>query len=299
MSEAELVAPAPPAEARRPATPRRRVPVGTRVVVYLGLAVIACAVLGPMLYLVMTSLKSGESLFSTRDGFFPSSLDLTNYRTLLEDTGFLRWTFNSLLVASAVTALKLVFDAAAAYAFVALDFTGRSVIFGALLASLMIPLFATLIPLFFIVRDLGLLNSYWALILPPLANPIGIIMLRGFMGGLPRDLASAARLDGCPEWRILLTVIAPLVRPGLVVVGIYTFMTQYTSFLWPLVAITDTSGDDKRVLTTGISGLTALYAVDWGLVAAAGVLALLPITVVFVLFQRHFIAGSLAGAFKG
>jgi multiple sugar transport system permease protein len=133
------------------------------------------------------------------------------------------------------------------------------------------------------------------LILPPLASPIGIFMMRNFIESLPRELENAARLDGCSEFGVYWRVILPLSKPGLVVLGVFIFMTQYTSFLWPLVTITD---DNLRVLTTGISSLRAIFTTDWGIISAAGVLAMVPITIVFLLLQRYFIAGSLAGALK-
>jgi ABC-type glycerol-3-phosphate transport system permease component len=165
-----------------------------------------------------------------------------------------------------------------------------------MLATVMVPAAVLIIPLFFLVRDANLLDTYWALILPPLANPIGIFMMRGFIQGLPADLDRAARIDGCGPWRTYWHVVLPLVRPGLVVVGIYTFLLQYTNFVWPLVA---TSSEDLYVLTTGLARLKPNFtAPDWGLISAGSIAAMLPITAIFLLLQRQFVSASLAGALK-
>jgi multiple sugar transport system permease protein len=258
--------------------------------------IVACVVsIVPFFYIVSTSLKNTDALFSYPPQWIPSKLFWGNFSELITDRPFLRWTFNTLLFVSVVTVLKLLFDSMAGYAFAKMEFRGRRALFVLVLATMMIPFAAILVPLFFLVRDLGLLNTYWALILPPLANPLGIFMMRSFIEQLPNDLEHAARLDGCSERQIYWRIVVPLVKPGLVVLGVYTFMTQYTSFLWPLVAIND---DDMRVLTTGLSSLKAINGINWGLISAGGVLTMVPITVFFLLFQRYFIASSLAGALK-
>lgn len=258
--------------------------------------IVACAIsLIPFLYIVSTALKQTTSLFHYPPQWIPSPIYWGNFDTLLSDSHFLRWTLNTLLVSSVVTVIKLLLDSMAGYAFAKMRFPGRNLLFILVLATLMVPFSAVLIPLYFLVRDLGMLNTYWALILPPLASPIGIFMMRTFIEGVPDDLEHAARLDGCSEFTIYWRIVLPLIRPGLVVLGVFTFMTQYTSFVWPLVAA---SNDDMRVLTTGISSLKAIFTTDWGLISAAGVLAMVPITVLFVVLQRYFIAGSLAGALK-
>jgi multiple sugar transport system permease protein len=276
-----------------PAAPTGRRP--TRVLAYAVIAVACVVSILPFFYIVSTSLKHANALFSYPPEWIPHKIFWGNFTELLAHRPFLRWTANTLLFVSVVTVLKLLFDSMAGYAFAKMDFRGHKVLFVLVLATMMIPFSAILVPLFFLVRDLGLLNTYWALILPPLANPLGIFMMRSFIEQLPNDLEHAARLDGCSEFQIYWRIIVPLVKPGLVVLGVYTFMTQYTSFLWPLVATND---DRMRVLTTGLSSLKSIDGIDWGLISAAGVLTMVPITVLFLLFQRYFIASSLAGALK-
>src|SRR5215211_5811541 len=249
----------------------------------------------PFLYVVSTSLKETASLFSYPPEWIPSEPTLTNFRSLLEEHPFFRWTLNSLIVASAVTIIKVIIDSMAGYAFAKMSFPGRDVLFLVVLMTLMIPFAATLIPLYLLVRDLHMLNTYPGLILPALASPIGIFMMRQFIESLPSDLENAARLDGCSEFQIFRRVILPLMKPGLVVLGVFTFMTQWTSYLWPLVISTR---EDMLTLTVGVQSLRSLFTVNWGVLSAGAVLSLLPLILVFLFLQRYFIAGSIAGALK-
>jgi ABC-type glycerol-3-phosphate transport system permease component len=249
----------------------------------------------PFLYVLSTSFKETKSLFSYPPEWIPQHLFLGNYSDLFAKHPYAWWLLNTLFVSLAVTAIKLVIDSMAAYALAKLHFAGKRLLIVVLLLSIATPVAALLIPLFLITRSLGLLDTYWALILPPLANPLGVFMLRGFISSLPGDIEHSARLDGASEGRIFLKVILPLIRPGLVVHATFIFLLQYTSFIWPLVAMHDIT---KQVLTVGIASLKGVYTVDWGLISAGSLLAAVPITVMFVFLQRHFLAQSLAGALK-
>lgn len=287
---------------RRPASPMRRrsaralVPSNRAVTGSYLILLVGCIVsIVPFLYVLSTSVKDTRSLFSYPPDWIPSPLFWGNYESLLVDHPFMTWTLNTLLVAGVITLVKVLIDAMAAYALAKLRFSGKAAVVVTLLFSVAIPVAALIIPLFFFVRSLGILNTYWALILPPLANPLGIFMIRSFIVSLPQDLDHSARLDGAGEWGIFWGIILPLVRPGLVVHAVFTFMIQYTSFLWPLVAV---QNENRQVLTVGISSLKAIFTVDWGLISAASLLAAVPITIMFVFLQRFFIAQNLAGALK-
>jgi len=265
------------------------------VVIYGVLIVAGAIAIVPFLYVVSTSLKDTAALFSYPPEWIPSEPTLTNFQTLLDDFPYLRWMLNSLIVASAVTIIKVMIDSMAGYAFAKMSFPGRDALFLVVLMTLMVPFAATLIPLFIIVRNLNLTNSYPGLILPALASPIGIFMMRQFIESLPSDLENAARLDGCSEFQIFRRVILPLMKPGLVVLGVFTFMTQWTSYLWPLVISTR---EDMLTLTVGVQSLRSLFTVNWGVLSAGAVLSMLPLILVFLFLQRYFIAGSIAGALK-
>ena len=266
-----------------------------RVAIYGILIVAAIIAMVPFLYVISTSLKDNASLFSYPPEWIPSEPTLINFQTLLSEYPYLRWTFNSLVVATTVTAIKVIIDSMAGYAFAKMTFPGKDALFLVVLMTLMVPFAATLIPLFIIVRDLKLTNTYLGLILPALASPIGIFMMRQFIESLPSDLENAARLDGCSEFQIFRRVILPLMKPGLVVLGVFTFMTQWTSYLWPLVISTR---EDMLTLTVGVQSLKSLFTVDWGVLSAGAVLSMLPLILVFLFLQRYFIAGSIAGALK-
>jgi ABC-type glycerol-3-phosphate transport system permease component len=293
------LSPTPPA-----ATARRRSGAATRpmrldsaylVATYAILIVATVIALFPFGYIISTSFKESLQLFRYPPQWLPDPPTTINYRNLFTEHPFLRWTLNSFVVASSVTVIKVVIDSMAGYAFAKMTFRGRDALFLLVLMTLMIPFAATLIPLFLIVRDLHLLNTYWGLILPPLASPIGIFMMRSFIESLPSDLENAARLDGCSEFQIYRRVILPLIRPGLVVLGVFTFMVQWTSYLWPLIVATH---EDMLTVTVGIQSFQSFFTQDWGLTSAASVMGMLPLVIAFIFLQRYFIAGSIAGALK-
>ena len=276
-------------------TPSRKGPRLYLIAIYGILIVAAFMSLIPFLYVISTSFKDSVSLFQYPPQWIPREPTLDHFRTLLQDNPFIRWMINSFIVAASVTVIKVIIDSMAGYAFAKMQFPGKEPRFVVVLMTLMVPFAATLIPLFIIVRDLQLTNTYAGLILPALASPIGIFMMRQFIESLPNDLENAARLDGCSEFQIFRRVILPLVRPGLVVLGVFTFMTQWTSYLWPLVIGTK---KEMYTLTVGVQSLRSLFTVNWGVLSAGAVLSMLPLVLVFLFLQRYFIAGSIAGALK-
>jgi ABC-type glycerol-3-phosphate transport system permease component len=261
------------------------------------IALFCVVAVAPFLYIVSTSLKQTKVLFDYPPQWIPRHVFAGNYTHLLRDYPFLRWVANTLFVASAVTSIKLLIDSMAAYALARMEFAGRRAVLGAMGATIMIPPALLIIPLFFLVRDAGLLDTYWALILPALANPVGVFILRAFIRGVPVELEHAARVDDASPWQVYRHVILPAIRPGLVIVASYVFLLQYVDFVWPLVA---TQSDSKLLVSTGLATLKPrTINVDWGLTSAASVLSMVPITLVFLAFQRRLVGGSLAAGLKG
>ena len=281
--------------ARRLTFKKGRLASGTTA--YVILIVASILMVGPLFYIVSTSIKKTTQLFAYPPDWIPRIPFWGNYSFLLgSESLFLRWTINTMIVAGVVTILKVFIDSMAGYAFAKIDFPGRRVLFILILAVVMVPTSAVIIPLFLLVRGMGLLDTYWALILPPLANPVGVFLMRNYILSLPRDLENSARLDGCSEFSVYFRIVLPLVKPGLVVLGILTFLAQYTAFLWPLLAVQD---ETLQVLTTGVAEMKAsIFTIDWGIVSAASVLSMVPITIMFFMFQRYFSGGSIAGALK-
>jgi ABC-type glycerol-3-phosphate transport system permease component len=256
-------------------------------------AALICA--APFFYVIAASLKDAGSLFQYPPVWVQIPPYLGNYQRLIFESGFPRWMLNTLIVATCVTSIKLILDSMAGYALAKLEFTGKRIVFLLMLILLMVPFAALLIPLWTIAHNLHITNTYLALILPPLANPLGVFLMRQFILGLPKDLENAARLEGVSELGIYWRIILPLVKPGLVVLAVIIFTDQFMSFIWPLVA---TTSDDLQVLTVGVAGLRAKGGVNYGLWSAAAVMSLIPIAIFFFALQRQFLARSVAGALK-
>jgi ABC-type glycerol-3-phosphate transport system permease component len=264
-----------------------------RALTHVVLFVVALVCAAPFFYVIAASLKDAGSLFQYPPVWVQIPPYTGNYERLLFDSGFPRWMLNTIFVASAVTVLKLFLDSMAGYALAKLEFTGKRAVFLLMLILLMVPFAALLIPLWSIAHNLNITNTYLALILPPLANPLGVFLMRQFILGLPKDLENAARLEGVSEFGIYWRIVLPLVKPGLIVLAVIIFTEQFMSFVWPLVA---TSSDDLQMLTVGVAGLRAKGGTNYGLWSAAAVMSLLPIAIFFLALQRQFMARSLAGA---
>ena len=278
----------------------RRQKIGSRVragLAYATLAAFVVVAVGPLIYIISPTFRKGTDLFAYGAQWLPDTFYAGNITFLFENTDFLRWALNTFIVATATTVVSLFISSLAAFAFATTFFPGSRVLFLAILATMMVPWAALIAPLFIIVKELGMLNTYQGLILPMVVTPLGVFMLRQFIETLPPGLYEAARLDGASDWNIYRRIVLPLIRPALVVLGILVFMSQWSNFLWPLVITTES---DMRTLTVGIASLRGPGVfVEWGIIAAGALMTMVPIVLVFLLFQRWFIRASLAGAIKG
>jgi multiple sugar transport system permease protein len=263
----------------------------------VGIAVAVVVAVAPFLYVLSVSFKRSHILYHYPPQWIPKHLDFINYHDVLVAYPVVRWMGNTIGVAAAVALIKVVMDSLAAYAFTRMHFFGRRPLSGLMLCAILVPPAILIIPLFFMVRDLGIFNSYWALILPPLGSPLGVFMIGAFIRTLPEDFEQAARIDGCGAFQTYRHVILPLIRPGLVV-AIYTFVLQYSSFVWPLVG---TQSSRLYMISVGLSTFNPMNGINTlpvGYIAAASVIATLVMTALFVVFQRQFIGASLIGALK-
>jgi len=259
------------------------------------LALVTFLLVAPFYYVVLASLKNSTEIFTYPPKLLPIPIFTGNYEKLIFHTGFPRWMLNTMFVAGTVTLVKVFIDSMAGYALAKLELTGKRAIFLLMLTLLMVPLGALIVPLWSLTSTLGITNTYLALILPPLANPLGVFLMRQFILGLPSDLVNAGRLDGLSEFAIYRQIILPLIKPGLVVLAVIIFTDQFMSFVWPLIA---TTSDDLQVLTVGVAALRAHGGANYGLWSAAAVMSLVPIGIFFFALQRQFLARSLAGALK-
>jgi multiple sugar transport system permease protein len=290
-------APAPatsrPAERGRPASgPRRRRATWLYVILGAGLLV----VLAPFIWMLLSSLKPEAELQRVPPTWWPEAPSLGSYRELFDRLDFPRFFANSTLVAGAVTAGNLIFCSMVGYALAKLDFAGKRLLFGLVLGMLMVPGVVTFVPLFVLVSNLGLVNTYPGLILPFLVTPLGVFLMRQFISGLPDELIEAARIDGAGEWRIFSRVILPLCGPALATLGILTFLSSWNNFLWPLVVA---QSEDKYTLPVAL----ALYSVGqnatrYGLLLAGSVVIIAPVIALFVALQRYFVQGIATTGIK-
>jgi ABC-type glycerol-3-phosphate transport system permease component len=275
------------AAARRAATIRRY----RTALAYFVLGLFVLGALAPFMYLISPAFRDEVQLFS-----WPPQWFFGNFEFLFERTNFWRWALNTFVFAASTTVIHLVIASLAGFAFARMRFPGRNVLFFFILATLMVPLAALLAPLYLVVKEFGFLNTYWGLFLPMAVSPLGVFMMRQFISTLPEGIYEAARLDGASEWQVYRRIVIPLIKPALVVLGIFMFMSQWTNFLWPLVI---TTNDEMRVLTVGVAGLQGQFVTNWGVIAAGSLMTMVPITIVFLIFQRWFVRASLAGALKG
>ena len=200
-----------------------------------------------------------------------------------------------MFLAVTITLISLLFNSMAGYAFARLRFGGRDRLFAWLIAALAIPVQISMLPLFLLLKWLGLVNTYWGVIIPGMASILGIFMVRQFMLSIPQDLLDAARIDGASEWRIYWSIVLPLARPILVTLAIFTFMNMWNDFMWPLIVLTDS---DKYTLPVAIANLSGERILDVELMMASAVLTVTPVLVLFLALQRYYIAGLMAGGVK-
>jgi multiple sugar transport system permease protein len=267
-----------------------------QIVIYGVPFLASIASIAPFVFMVLISFQHTFFVSGNPARWIPRQPTIETYLAVLETPNFLRWVFNSLFVASAVTAMGLLIQSMAGYVFAKKEFPGRELLFILILSGIMIPRAVTVIPAFFIVKDLGLLNSYPGLILPPLAMPLGVFLMRQYMQTLPSELLDASRIDGCSEFGTFWRIVLPLSKPGLAVLGIYTFMEQWRDFLWPLIVA---QKDALKTLPVGLSVFHTEFRTDYGVQMAAVLLSIIPFLIVFLFFQRYFIKGMTVGALKG
>lgn len=274
----------------------RRNRVGT-VGRYLALAVMVVVMGFPFYWMLSSAFKSPAEIFTYPIVWWPSQLRWDNFVAAWQAAPFGIYAVNSVLVASAQALIEVACGTMAAYAFSRINVPGRDLLFGVVLMALMVPGEITLIPNYVTLSKLGQVNTYAGLILPSAVSAFGIFLLRQHMMGLPKELFEAARLDGAGHGRMLWNITIPLSLPMMFTLGLLTFVTSWNSYLWPLI-ITDS--DARRTLPVGLKLLRDVQQGDpWNLLMAASVVVVVPVILLFLFTQRHFIRGITAGAVKG
>lgn len=265
-------------------------------VVHVLLIVTGVLTVIPLLWMISASfMPTGEAtVYPPR--LLPSRPTLEHYHQLFARMNFDRTFANSVIISVAITLFSLLLNSMAGYAFAKLRFGGRDRLFNALIALLVIPAQVGMLPLFLMLKSVHLVNSYWGVIFPGMATIFGIFLIRQFMLSIPDDLLDAARIDGASEFRIYWSIAMPLARPVLVTLAIFTFMSAWNDFMWPLIVLTDNS---KYTLPVAVANLVGEHVQDIELMMASSVLTVLPVLILFLALQRHYIAGIMVGSVKG
>ena len=263
---------------------------------HLVLIPIAVVMLIPMVWMLVTSLETLNETRHYPPVLLPHTLVPGNYTQVLQQAPFARWFVNTMIVTVATVAGNLLFCSLAGYAFARIKFFGREVVFVLLLATLMIPFQVVMIPTFIIVKDLGMINTLNALIVPNLANAFGVFLLRQFFRTLPVELEEAARIDGASRLSVLFKIVLPLSGPVLATLAVITFLWTWNDFLWPLITIYT---PNNMTLQLGLTTFEGTHQTSTNLLMAANVMSMLPVLLLFFLAQKYFIRGIATSGLKG
>jgi ABC-type glycerol-3-phosphate transport system permease component len=276
---------------------RRREDGLTRGATYAVIAAISAVMIFPFAWMLVSSLKPFEEIFAG-DTFLPEHPTFDNYVSLFEQSGALGKIWNSLFIATSATVLSVFLCALGGYAFAKFRFPGRTVLFSVMLASLAIPFAVVMVPLFVMMRNtFHWIDTPWPLIVPGAANAFGIFFMRQYMFSVPDEMLDAARVDGASEFGIFLRIVLPTSVPGLVSLAIIFFMASWNNFLWPSAVLRSEENFTVPLMLRGLQGPPGRTAFD--VLMAGSVVSLLPLLVLFLVLQRHLIAGITAGSVKG
>jgi ABC-type glycerol-3-phosphate transport system permease component len=267
---------------------RRREDVAVRALAYTAVIVLSAAMIFPFLWMLVSSLKPFEEIFAG-DTFLPRNPTLGNYRALFEQSDALGKIWNSLFIATTASALSVFLCALGGYAFAKFRFPGRNLLFGLMLASMALPFAVVMVPHW--------IDTPWPLIVPGAANAFGIFFMRQYMVSVPDEMLDAARVDGASEFGIFVRIVLPTTLPGLVGLGIIFFMASWNNFLWPSAVLRSPENYTVPLMLRSLQGPPGRTAYD--VLMAGSVVSLLPMLLVFLLLQRHLIAGITAGSVKG
>ena len=265
------------------------------VVVHVALVLGAVLTMAPLLWMVSASLMPAGESTTLPLRFLPSAPTLEHYRALFERMNLGRHLWSSTIVATSATVISLLLNSMAGYAFAKLRFGGRDTLFRILLSALVIPAQVSMLPLFLLLKEMGIVNTYLAAIVPGMASVFGIFLVRQYAMAIPDTLLDAARIDGAGEFRIYWSLVLPFCRPVLATLAVFTFLGTWNDFLWPLIVLAD---DDLYTLPVALANLLGEHAQDTELMMAGAVLTVLPVLVLFVALQRQYVAGITAGALK-
>lgn len=273
----------------------RRSMITRQSVAYLIMIAISVATVVPFLFMASTSFTQSFTMMSYPPTLIPKDPSFSNYSEIIlrfQGGLFPRWFLNTVITTAAITLGSLFLNTLSGYIFAKKQFYGRDIVFALMLSTMMVPRAVTLIPAFQIVNKLGLFNTYWALIIPGLSTAFGVFMMRQFISSLPNELIEVAKIDGARELRIFWSIIIPLSTPAMAALGIFTLINSWNDFLWPLVVL---RSNTMRTLVVGLATVQSEFNINYGLVMAGSVLTVLPLLVLYLLFQPYFVEGLRMG----
>lgn len=264
---------------------------------YIILILIAISMLYPFFAMLNLSFVQNDAIFSQAGRVFYSGLTLDNYKNVFQEIPLSRYFFNSLVVAVITTIGQVLFASLAGYAFARMKFPFKNAIFLIVLITMLVPPQVNIIPLFFLMREMHLIDTYQALILPGLFGGFGIFMMRQYFLGLPKDLEESAKIDGCNLFQMFFKIALPLALPTVATLALFTFVTTWNSFMWPLIV---TNSEDMRTLPVGLAIFKGSFReiTLWGELLACSVICTIPVIIVFLLGKRYFINDILQGGVK-
>jgi multiple sugar transport system permease protein len=263
---------------------------------HLSLILGAVVALTPLVWMVSASLMSAGEANSIPPSFLPAHPSLDNYQTLFTRLNLARSFLNSAFVTVCATLISLLLNSMAGYAFAKLAFRGREAVFRVLTSALVIPAQIGMLPLFLLLREMGLVNTYMGVMIPYLANIFGIFLIRQYVLSVPDELLDAARIDGAGEFRIFWMIVLPIIRPVIVTLATFTFLNTWNDFMWPLIVLSDSS---KYTLPVALANLSGEHVQDTELMMAGSVIAILPALIVFLVFQKTYVRSIFSGSVKG
>lgn len=265
-----------------------------KTIIYAVLIATAVVSLFPLFWLVITAFAPASEITSVNN-MFPKKFTYENFQKLFKTKNLFIWLLNSAIVSVVVTVFHLFFDSLSGYAFAKKEFPGKNIIFWLILSTMMVPGQVILVPLFVMMIKYKLIDTLWAIILPGLAGPFGIFMMKQYIQTIPKEYEDSARIDGCSELGIYFRIIVPLCKPAFAALAIFVFVAYWNGFIWPLIAL---MSEDKYVLPVGLATLQEQQSTDYGLLMAGAAFAALPMIAVFFVFQKYFMAGLRIGGMK-
>lgn len=266
------------------------------VLIWAAMAAMTILTLVPIIWMVLTSFKSASEIAAVPPTWWPREWHPENYAAAWNFAPFGRYLINSAIMVVGITLLQVVTSAFAAYAFARLEFKGRDLLFLLYLGTMMIPVQVTVIPQFILVDQLGWVDTFQGLIIPQAFTAFGVFLLRQFFIGIPKDLEDAARVDGSTRFGCFFRIILPLSGPAIATLGVFAFMFHWNNLLWPLII---SSSDATTPVAVGLTRFQGQFGTQWELMMAAGVLATIPVVIVFLIAQRWFVQGITMSGFGG